>query len=868
MAYKEENQYEVIAQKVQQKMHPKTVLCIGNELEGWVPAFWEKDVQVYGLTLSFSVYVNLPSHLQLVCSMSHSLEEWPQELPKHFDLIILSDVLEELSEESLYKVIHRLSQSGDRVLLYFPNRLHLEERQKIHMWVQNFAQESLFRDFQLETEAPDNRMVLLSHQENFLQVIAEYETHLNQTAKTIEDLLAQGHRYQEEQSKDVEPKDRTLQGEYEDLVQKYREAQETIERLHGAEEQYQHMLHSFSWKITKPLRALHRFFKNLFYARSKHPKSSGGIITKGVNYWKKYGFKMLLKKLKGHNHHSKAAKTYILRHLPSKLELAGERETIFRRPVWFSIVVPLYNTPEKFLREMIESVQKQTYQNWQLCLADGSDQQHESVRQICLRYAKSDQRIDYKKLDKNLGIAENTNACIEMATGEYIGLLDHDDILHPSALFEVMTVIEEKQADFIYTDEATFKGSILNPITVHLKSDFAIDLLRANNYICHFSCFSRKLLNQAGWFRDKYNGSQDYDMILRLTEQAQTIFHIRKVLYFWRSHPGSVAQELANKPYCVEAAKKALKAHLDRCKIEGAKVTLAPHLDNLYRIIYPIIGEPMISIIIPNHNHFEDLYRCVHSILNQSTYIHYEILIIENGNSDEDTLSMYGTLKEDPRVRVLYYEGDFNYSKINNYGAAHANGEYLLLLNNDTEVISPDWMEQLLMFAQRSDVGAVGAKLYFGNHALQHCGIAIDIGSAHTAGYLCYELQSAREEVGYMGRLMVHQNVSAVTGACLMVSKEKYQEVGGLDEEFKVAYHDVDFCLKLRDRGYVNVFTPMAELYHYSSKDRGVGQHPKNQERLKQEETFFKERWKKTLEKGDPYYPQGMDRNGWFGLDV
>ncbi|MCR4890668.1 MAG: glycosyltransferase [Lachnospiraceae bacterium] len=543
-----------------------------------------------------------------------------------------------------------------------------------------------------------------------------------------------------------------------------------------------------------------------------------------------------------------------------------ERGAVFKDPKIFSILVPLYNTSEKYLREMIESVTNQTYPGWELCLADGSDSAHSYVGRIVKEYINKDKaespdgrtRIKYKRIQKNLGISGNTNVCFELVTGDYIGLFDHDDVLHPSALYYYMREIDRSHADFLYCDETTFSGdSVDKMITLHFKPDFAIDNLRANNYICHFSVFQKELSDKVGHFRSEYDGSQDHDMILRLTAAAKNIKHIPKILYYWRSHEGSTAADINSKTYAITAAKKAVAAHLRSCGFSGFEVESTKAFETIFRIRYALTAHPKISIIIPNKDHAEDLERCVQSIFSRSSYENYEIIIVENNSSKRSIMEYYRALKECPNVKIVRDKEmkDFNFSHLINYGASFATGEYLLLLNNDTEVITRDWMENLLMYAQRDDVGAVGAKLYYKDKTIQHAGIVIGLGAHRTAGHTHYMM--AKGNLGYMGRLCYAQDMSAVTGACLMVSKADFDSVGGFDETFAVALNDVDFCLKLREKGRLNVFTPFSELFHYESKSRGNdidGSDTERAERYNKETALFRERWKKQLQEGDPYY--------------
>ena len=609
------------------------------------------------------------------------------------------------------------------------------------------------------------------------------------------------------------------------------------------------------WKASAPLR------KGMHFVIRQRDRLKNCGNLKGV-----------VAKIKYKQIEHKAMEQFGTKSFPDEERARKEREQVFERMVKISILVPLWNTPENFLREMIESVTAQTYQNWELCLADGSDGDHTYVETIVREYQEKDGRgrILYKKLEKNEGIAGNTNRCLAMATGEYIGLFDHDDILHPSALYEYVKVINEKNADYIYCDETTFKsGDINKMLTMHFKPDYAIDNLRANNYICHFSVFARQLLDGTELFRTKFDGSQDHDMILRLTDRAKNVVHVPKLLYYWRSHPGSVASDINAKPYAIQSAKDAVADHLRRHGYEHFQITSTRAFETIFKIRYQIIGDPKISIVIANKDHLEDLKRCITSIREKSTYENYEIIVVENGSETKEIFDYYEKLKDDPQIKVVTYteKGSFNYSKVNNFGVKEASGDYILLLNNDTQVITVNWMEELLMYAQREDVGAVGAKLYYGNKTIQHAGVVLQLGAHRTAGHSHYGQH--RDNLGYMGRLCYAQDVSAVTGACLLVKKKLFEEVGGLDENFAISLNDVDFCLKLREKGLLNVFTPFAELYHFETVSRGLDDQGEKAARYNDESERFSEKWKEVLEKGDPYYNPNfsLDRSD-FALKI
>lgn len=609
---------------------------------------------------------------------------------------------------------------------------------------------------------------------------------------------------------------------------------------------YSAISNAFFWKITKPFRvcldALKRIFGKVAFFR---------LMGKGLRCLHQNGWRYTWRKVKNKLTHRQEFTALANKPLFTDEELEHQRNTVFPRSIKFSIVVPLYNTPEKFLHEMIRSVIDQTYANWELCMADGSDAAHDSVEKICRQYMRKDPRIKYRRLEQNLGISGNTNACLEMEAGDYIGLFDHDDLLHPAALHEVMRAICEQDADFIYTDELTFSNKIDNVITAHFKPDFAPDNLRANNYICHFTVFSASILKKIGGFRSEYDGSQDHDFILRATEQAEKIVHIPKLLYYWRSHPNSVAADINSKTYAIDAGKRAVRDQIRRMGMD-ATVESSKAFPTIYRIKYELKETPKVSIIIPNKNHCEDLKRCIRSIKRLTTYSNYEIVIVDNQSNEEGLVEFYDQLRCDDRTNIVSFDKEFNYSEANNFGVRCATGEYYILLNNDTEVISPAWIEEMLMYAQRDDIGAVGAKLYFPDHTIQHAGVILGLGPHRTAGHAFSKVDG--ENLGYMGRLYYAQNVSAVTAACVMIPRRVWEAVNGLDTSFAVAFNDVDLCMRIRQMGYLIVWTPYAELYHYESKSRGSENTPEKKKRFESEVQRFRERWKKQLKEGDPYY--------------
>lgn len=543
--------------------------------------------------------------------------------------------------------------------------------------------------------------------------------------------------------------------------------------------------------------------------------------------------------------------------IPLKKELKIQRNTKFPKNILFSVVVPLYNTPQKYLKDMIDSVMAQSYENWQLVLADASDKDGGRVEKTVKSY--KDERITYKKLEKNLGISGNTNAAFALSKGDYICLLDHDDVLSANALFEYAKIINEKNADMLYSDEAVLNSDMTKLIRYHFKPDFSPDYLRGVNYITHFLAFGRLLAQKAGFYENsEFDGSQDYDLILRLSEKAENIHHVPKTLYYWRSHEGSTAQNMSNKNYAVSAGNRAIAAHLDRIGLRGKVCNLS--YGGAYRVKYEIKEKCKVSIIIPNKDHAEDLKKCINSVYKFGGWDNLEILIVENNSQLKRTFSEYENLKKShPEIKVLEYKGDFNFSRINNYAAAQATGEHILLLNNDVRFISPDAIKEMVSYSQREDVGAAGAKLYYPDDTIQHGGVIVGINGS--AGHSHKGLSrwqpgenKKRENTGDMFRLVTVQNYLAVTGACLMVKKQLYDRFKLDEKNFAIAYNDVDFCLRLKEAGYLNVWTPFCQGYHYESKSRGLDETSQPNPRYEKEKRHFQKKWGKYFNWGDPYY--------------
>lgn len=520
----------------------------------------------------------------------------------------------------------------------------------------------------------------------------------------------------------------------------------------------------------------------------------------------------------------------------------------------FSIIMPVYNTDRQWLHDAIESLKAQYYDNWELCIVDDCSNKPQTLEYLA---QLDDPRIRQQRMETNQGIARTTNAALAMATGEYIGLLDHDDVLTRDALLENLLVLQDQTVDLIYSDEDKMDvdGDCHGPV---YKPDYSPDYLFANNYFCHFTVFSRELCDAVGGLHYGYDGAQDFDLVLRLSEKAQRIHHIPKVLYHWRMVPSSTAAAAGAKPYTWEAGRRALTDALVRREIVG-RVDLGPY-PNTYHVRRDVLVQPLVSIVIPFRDEAKVLRKCVESILEHSTWQSYELLLVDNQSRDAETHALLRELAgRDGRIRVVHYDQPFNYSALHNWAVPQVRGDMLLLLNNDTEVISPDWIECLLEHAQRPEVAVVGCKLLYPDETIQHAGVIVGIGSF--AGH-AHHLSPA-DHPGYMARPHLVQNLSALTFACAMMRTALYAELGGMDEKnLAVAYNDVDFCLRAREAGYLNVYTPHAELYHYESRTRGSENDPAKQKRFAAETQYMHQRHRAVIEHGDPFYNINFPSDG------
>ena len=605
-------------------------------------------------------------------------------------------------------------------------------------------------------------------------------------------------------------------------------------------------------------------------SKIKDYKEPTNKIEKGLLYMQHYGVKKTVaktvRKLMGHDQEHYSYRQFLKDFPLTESELQLQRDTKFEYNPVISIVIPLYNTKEQFLTELIQSFTAQTYPNWQLCLGDGSPE--EGLYDIIKAATGGiwDDRIVYKKLTDNTGIAGNTNAAMELATGDYIGFTDHDDLITPDAMFYIAKALnEDKTIEAIYSDEDKIDMEGKEYFLPHFKSDFNIDLLCSHNYITHLFVVKADIVKESGGILSEFDGAQDHDFDLRVLEKCTNIYHIPRVLYHWRCHPDSTADHPEAKMYAYENGRRAVENHYKRLGIP-ARVELDTHL-GYYRTIYQWPDTPLLSIVIPNMNHLQELRNCIDSIVEKNVYSNIEFVIVENNSTEDALFKYYEELEQrnDINATVLDYckmmpeaPKGFNFSALVNFGVAHAKGEYILLLNNDTVMINPDAISEMMGFVRRKDVGAVGARLYYANNTVQHAGLILGLGGIANSQFL----GSGREQVGYFYRSTCVQDLSAVTGACLLTSKADFESVEGFDEGLAVAFNDVDYCLKLREKKLLCVYTPFSQWYHLESVSRGYDHMDSEKKaRMDAETNYFKSKWKKVLAEGDPYYNPNLSLN-------
>ena len=576
------------------------------------------------------------------------------------------------------------------------------------------------------------------------------------------------------------------------------------------------------------------------------------LVNKFIKTVKNKGIKQSLIEVKNNINRKELDNNSGYKYIEPKLTNEIQEEIkLFKYKPLISIIIPVYNVDPKWLDLAIKSIENQWYKNWELCIVDDK-----STNKKTLKYLTSlkNSKIKIKLLEKNLNISGSSNEALTLANGEYIALMDNDDELTPNALYEVVKAINLYNAEFIYSDEDKIEmdGTFTTP---HFKPDFSPDMFLSQNYISHLGVIKRNLIQKVNGFTVGLEGAQDYDLYLKVLEHTDKITHISKVLYHWRKIPGSTATNFDDKSYAQEAGVRSLKNVMRRRNIDAE--VLEGKYPGTYRVKYKIIDNPLVSIIIPFKDKPELLTMCIESILNKTTYTNFEIIGISNNSEEKDTFSEMERLSSlDKRIKFYEYNVPFNYSDINNYAVnTYAKGEQILLLNNDIEIITFDWIESMLEHSQRENIGVVGSKLYYPNDTIQHAGVVIGIGgiAGHSHKYL------PKETPGYFSRLNLIQNLSAVTAACFMIKKTIFQEINGLNKkELKIAFNDVDFCLRVLEKGYINLFTPYCEAYHHESISRGHEDTAEKQKRFSGEVEFMQNRHSKILKDGDSYYNKNL----------
>lgn len=579
---------------------------------------------------------------------------------------------------------------------------------------------------------------------------------------------------------------------------------------------------------------------------------------KGFKYMAKNGISHTIQRVKIEKLRNQASyPNWLARNEVLDIEAMTQEIATFHYQPKISIAMPVYNVEEKWLRLCIDSILNQVYTNWELCMADDASTDS-NVKKILTEYQQLDERIRVVFREQNGHISEATNSALAIATGEFVALLDNDDELAINAFYEVVKVLNENpELDLIYSDEdkIDMDGNRSDPA---FKPDWSPDLLLGTNYISHLGVYRRSILEEIGGFRKGYEGSQDYDLVLRFTEKTtkERIKHIPKVLYYWRMLPTSTAVDQGSKGYAFEAGLRAVQDALVRREINGHATHGAAN--GLYDVYYDIESEKLVSIIIPTKNGYKDVQRCVSSIIEKTTYQNYEIIMADNGSTDPKMHELYAEFEKQLPGRFFVESIDipFNFSTINNRAAKKAHGEYLLFLNNDTEVITENWLTLMVSFAQQERIGCVGAKLLYPNNTVQHAGVILGLGGVAGHGHYGYP----HGDLGYFGRLAINVNYSAVTAACLLMKKADFDAVGGFEEAFTVAFNDVDLCLKVQALGRDNVWLHEAELYHFESQTRGYDDKGKKKKRFEQEKVMMEEKWGPLIE-NDPFYNPNLTRD-------
>jgi len=845
--------FGAIAERVVKEIRPKKAIDVGCAKGFLVETLRDRGVEAYGIDISEYAISEVRPEIRAYCRAASAVDS----LNDQYDLVFCIEVLEHLNEEEGKQAVANICRSTGDVLFSsipgcFEEPTHINVQPRSY-WIQMFAEHGFHLDVDFDAS------FIAPHAMRFLKG--------KDSDSPLDALLTQRDCMQGQLAalrRSAEEKER-LNVELDSILRRMVEQKDSL--IAELNSRLRAMQRTIGWRMLECFRRARNYVLPLnswrWNAYLTFRRVVEVFLDEGlVACLKKTGRKMI-QGLRGQEILVKALangltedphaqyRLWLQRNWLTPYDIAHMRAVLetFKYTPLISILTPVYNSDEPWLRKAIESVRAQIYPHWELCLVnDGSTRPH--VKTVLEEYAAADRRVRVKHLSENEGISGASAHALKLATGEFVGLLDHDDELSPNALFEIAKRLnEDPKLDLLYSDEDKLEidGRRVDPF---FKLDWNPDLLLSMNYIAHFSVFRRSLLEEIGGFRRGFDGSQDYDLLLRFTERTDKIAHMAKVLYHWRKISGSAAASTTAKTFAYEAGRRALEEALGRKGKEGRVESLTP--PGRYAVRYRLISTPLVSIIIPNKDRWQLLQRCLHSIEKKTSYPKYEVIVVDNGSTDPDTLKELNALAS--KWKVYRYPGRFNFSAVNNFGAAQAKGDYLLFLNNDTEVSQAEWLTAMLEQAQRPEVGAVGARLLYPNGRIQHAGVVLGVGGV--ANHAFRGLPD--HNPGYFGLAAVVRNCSAVTGACMMLPRRVFEEVKGFDERFRVAFNDVDLCLRIRCKGYLIVYTPFALLYHHESASRGRLHPP-------EDEDLCWKLWGDLIRRGDPYYNPNLtlSREDW-----
>jgi len=802
-----------IADNIIQQLQPGRVFDLGCAKGFLVECLHDRGVEAWGSDISDYAISEVRPDLRPFCFVASAADP----IPGRYDLVTCIEVLEHLCEQDGKAAIRNMAAAADAVLFSstpsdFTEPTHINV-QPVFYWLRLFRESGFAPDSSFDASFVCPQALLLrraarpASDEELFQVALARHVAVESAPLRLE--LAQ--------TRDKLEGERRLRMRAEQLLANREE------ELAAKEATLHSVVNSKGWRL------LNRY-RNLKGAARRNWLV--GLARRGAARKKRFLIDPV------------DYQVWIRKHEPqvwNAARIAAELPTLAYAPT-ISIVMPVFNTAQEHLEKAIESVRQQYYENWELCICDdASTAPH--VRPMLEEWSRRDSRIKVSFSERNGGISAASNQAIKLAGGEFLGFLDHDDQLSPAALYEVIKLLQaHPEADVIYSDEDKLEanGRRSDPF---FKPDWSPEYLYSLNYVCHFGVYRRSHVDAVAGLRSDFNGSQDYDLLLRIAERTQNIFHIPEILYHWRKTAGSTALAAHSKSYSTVAGQRAIAEHLQRLGVMASVVE--GDAPNRYRVRPALSGDPLVSVIIPTRDGVEVLQRCIRSIEKRTDYPNYEILIVDNGSSKPETLNFFAAL----RHQMLRLDEPFNYSRLNNFGARQAKGDFLLLLNNDTEVITPGWMRAMLELCHLPGVAIAGAKLYYPDHRIQHAGVILGIKGVAGHSHKYFPARSR----GYFDSLACIRNYSAVTAACLMVRRDAFEAVGGFDEDLRVAFNDVDFCLRVREKGYRIAWTPYAELYHYESASRGFDLNP-------QEIEFMKSRWRDML-LNDPFYNRNLTLN-------